>query len=145
MSQNCFIDSFDAIVKQHPKELAIEDCGQVINFLQLRLNALSFAFILKTRGIQKGDVIAIRMEKSSDYITSILACWYLGAVILPLDPEIPDERTAYILKDSGTKYLTGIDPYLSTEYSFSNKSKWVTKFKGVFYCPFSSTLLTSYV
>ncbi len=105
---NSVVDAFETVVERHPKAIAIEDHGKRLTYKQLHLKALGIAGYFQNQGFKKGDIVALRMDKSSDYIASLLACWYLGAVFVPLDPELPETRTKYILSDSGAKFLVGL-------------------------------------
>lgn len=50
------------------------------------------------------DIIGIYMEKSIEYVISMLAIMKIGSAFLPLDPEFPIERLNYYIQDSGVTY-----------------------------------------
>src|SRR5690606_34558374 len=60
---------------------------------------------LVKRGIKKGDVIGVAIERSTDLIVAILGIIKSGAVYVPLDPQFPKGRLEYMLEDSEAKCL----------------------------------------
>ncbi|WBL44771.1 amino acid adenylation domain-containing protein [Algoriphagus halophytocola] len=49
--------------------------------------------------------IGIYMERSVDFLVSLLAIMKFGGAYLPLDPEYPDDRIIHYLAESGAKYV----------------------------------------
>lgn len=99
------MDEFQKIVKEFPNSIAISSDSEKISYLELNLRVTLVSSNLSGRGIKKGDVIALWMKKSSEYIICILAIWKLGAVFLPLDEKTPIARVDWICKDAKVKLL----------------------------------------
>ena len=57
------------------------------------------------RGITPGTIIALKVTPSIDMAAAILGILKAGGAYLPIDPEYPEERTDYMLADSGAKVL----------------------------------------
>ncbi len=55
--------------------------------------------------VSKGDVVGLMSSPSLWSAPIILAMWKLGAVYLPIDPKLPEERINYILSDANCKLL----------------------------------------
>src|SRR3954469_12248787 len=53
------------------------------------------------RGIDTGAHVGILMHRSLDLPVAILGVLKAGAAYVPLDPDYPSERLAYILDDAG--------------------------------------------
>ncbi|EAZ82980.1 non-ribosomal peptide synthetase [Algoriphagus machipongonensis] len=49
--------------------------------------------------------IGIYMERSVDFLVSLLAIMRIGGAYLPLDPEYPDQRILQYLQESGAEYV----------------------------------------
>ncbi len=49
--------------------------------------------------------MALRAERSAEFVVSLLGVMRAGAAWLPLDPSLPEERAAFILQDSGARLL----------------------------------------
>jgi amino acid adenylation domain-containing protein len=65
---------------------------------------------LRGQGMQPDDIIALKVKPSLEMIVGILGILEAGGAYLPIDPDYPEERIDYMLKDSGAKILlTGQD------------------------------------
>lgn len=65
-----------------------------------RVGAL--AVRLRTHGVGRGSIVAVCLDRSPDLLCALLATMQAGAAYLPIDPDYPAERIAYMLEDSGT-------------------------------------------
>ncbi len=94
-----FIDRFDAIAQRRAGHAAIVTDGETgTSYAALREQALGIAAALPAG--KAGRLVAIDIEKSADYLAAVLGCWYAGAAFLPLDPQLPPERRAHILREA---------------------------------------------
>ncbi|MCU0287925.1 MAG: amino acid adenylation domain-containing protein, partial [Acidobacteria bacterium] len=76
-----------------------------ITYHQLNEQSNRLAVSLIEKGVLPDDIVAIMMKRSIDLITAILGVLNAGGAYLPIDPEYPQERIDYMLKDSGTRIL----------------------------------------
>ncbi|HVG44784.1 MAG TPA: amino acid adenylation domain-containing protein, partial [Longimicrobium sp.] len=60
---------------------------------------------LRALGVGPESVVAISLERSAHPIAAVLAVWKAGAAYLPVDPDYPVERRAYMLADSRAQVL----------------------------------------
>jgi mycobactin peptide synthetase MbtE len=58
--------------------------------LEARVTTLSAA-------IRRGQVVALEMSKSADYVVNLLAILSAGAVVAPIDPSLPELRQSLML------------------------------------------------
>lgn len=63
------------------------------------------SYFISDFNIQKGDKIAILADRSEKMIIGILAALKAGAAYVPVDPAFPEDRVAFIIKDSDSKLL----------------------------------------
>lgn len=93
-------DLFEEQVARSPDQVALSIGEESLTYKELneRSNQLARFFIRK--GVQNEDVIALIIDRSVAMFVSILAVWKAGAAYLPIDPQYPEERIAYIIKDS---------------------------------------------
>ncbi len=59
---------------------------------------------LTARGIGRGAVVAVHMERSALMVTALIAVLKAGAAWLPLDPGYPSERLAFMVADAGAAW-----------------------------------------
>jgi amino acid adenylation domain-containing protein len=76
-----------------------------ISYLELNRQAESLAHMLKEKCLQPDTIVGIMADSSMETIIGILAIFKAGGVYLPLDPDYPQDRINYMLKDSGAKIL----------------------------------------
>ncbi|WP_259779431.1 non-ribosomal peptide synthetase [Aestuariispira ectoiniformans] len=55
---------------------------------------------LACQGIGRGDIVGVLMERSLEMPEVLLGIMASGAAYLPLDPDLPDDRLAYIVEDA---------------------------------------------
>ena len=72
-----------------------------MDYATLDTVATHLAWRLLALGAGKDQVIAVVMDRSPDFVVSILAIAKAGAAFLPLDPEAPLARLALILEEAG--------------------------------------------
>ncbi|GAA1466675.1 amino acid adenylation domain-containing protein [Nocardiopsis exhalans] len=91
-----------------PGAIAVEDGSGTHTYAAVLERVAQIAGLLRQRGVEPGQTVAVAMPRSVDMLASMLAVQRVGGVYLPLDPEFPDDRLAYMLADSGAVLvLTG--------------------------------------
>ncbi|MFB4394933.1 MULTISPECIES: amino acid adenylation domain-containing protein, partial [unclassified Pseudomonas] len=83
-----------------PDALAVIDEHQALSFRQLNEQANRLAHHLLAMGIQRGQRIAVCLEREVHLAVALLAVWKAGCAYVPLDPDYPPTRLAYTLDDS---------------------------------------------
>ncbi|MFX1462980.1 MAG: AMP-binding protein [Promethearchaeota archaeon] len=67
------------------------------------------ATFLQKKGLNKGDVLAICLPNSPQYLFSVYATYIAGGVVTGLSPLLSPEEMVYQMKDSGAKFLITMD------------------------------------
>ncbi|AXG70692.1 tyrocidine synthase 3 [Kordia sp. SMS9] len=99
-----FLEVFAARVAKTPEAVAIVFNGQELTYKALDAVANQLAKYLKNNyEIVPDDLIGIKLERSEKLLISILGILKSGAAYVPMDPSYPEERIAYIEKDSKCK------------------------------------------
>ncbi|PTX58368.1 amino acid adenylation domain-containing protein [Kordia periserrulae] len=83
-----------------PKELAIIDGLNEINYETLQQKVNAVAGELHYRGIAKGSLVAVCMSRSWELVATLLGVMQAGCAYVPLDPNYPKERIDYMLSHS---------------------------------------------
>ncbi|MCQ3026240.1 amino acid adenylation domain-containing protein [Pseudomonas tremae] len=78
---------------------------QMLSFDELEQRSNQFARYLHTQDIQPGMAVALCLDRSVEWVVSLLAVLKLGAVYLPLDSAQPAERLQQLTRDSGAALL----------------------------------------
>ncbi len=81
------------------------DNNMTITYRELNEQANRVAWLLIEKGILADSIVGIMMKRSMEMITGILGILKAGGAYLPINPDYPDERIDYMLKDSGAKIL----------------------------------------
>ncbi|WP_340619227.1 AMP-binding protein, partial [Xenorhabdus entomophaga] len=71
--------------------------------LNIRANRLARQLI--EQGVYPGEHVAILLERSIELVVAQLAILKAGAVYVPIDPGVPDERKNWLIKDCSAKLL----------------------------------------
>ncbi|MGA8944246.1 MAG: amino acid adenylation domain-containing protein [Thermoactinomyces sp.] len=92
-------------VEKSPRKIALVYKDQEWTYQELNERANQLARILRDRKIGREDIVGIMMNRSPEFIVSILATLKAGGAYLPIDPEYPASRIQYMLEDSKVKLL----------------------------------------
>jgi amino acid adenylation domain-containing protein len=84
----------------HPAATAVLCANQRLTFSELNARANQLARYLRGLGVGRESIVGICMDRSLEMAVSILGILKSGAAYLPLDPEYPSERLAFMLKDA---------------------------------------------
>ncbi|WP_184190840.1 non-ribosomal peptide synthetase, partial [Chryseobacterium defluvii] len=98
------IELFEAQAEKTPENIAVvfEDTELTYRELNEQANQLG-DYLRKNYDTQADDLIAIKLDRSEQMIVSILGVLKSGAAYVPIDPEYPEDRIAYIEEDTRAK------------------------------------------
>ena len=105
----CLATRYEATVGIHGASPALSMAGQDGPLTHAGLNARAngLAQSLIARGAGPGQIIAICLPRSAEFIVAILATLKTGAAFLPIDPSYPAAVIEHMLADSGTRLMIG--------------------------------------
>ncbi|WP_144174660.1 non-ribosomal peptide synthetase [Pseudomonas sp. Kh13] len=96
---------FAAAASRHPERTAVMAAGEQASFAELDARAEAIAGRLVQAGAGPDTLVAVLADRSVGMLASILGVLKAGGAYLPLEPEQPAERLAYMLADSGTRLV----------------------------------------
>ena len=96
-------DYFDKAAAAHPDAPAVSMDDETARYADLQARANRITHHLRAKGVREGDIVGVYLERSIDMVASILAVWKAGAAMLPMDPEFPESRLAYMAQDAGAR------------------------------------------
>ncbi|WP_190344228.1 non-ribosomal peptide synthetase [Streptomyces venezuelae] len=76
-----------------------------LDYAGLNARANRLARLLAARGAGPGQFVAVALPRSADLVVALLAIVKSGAAYVPIDPESPADRIAYILQDADPQLL----------------------------------------
>ncbi|OXI79358.1 acyl-CoA ligase (AMP-forming), exosortase A system-associated [Burkholderia sp. AU31652] len=90
---------------QHP---AYADGGGAMTYEQLARAVRRAAAALASRGVQPGERVAIYAPKRIETVVAMLAANALGAIFVPVNPQLKEAQIEHIVTDSGAAlFMTG--------------------------------------
>ncbi|WP_447038503.1 amino acid adenylation domain-containing protein [Streptomyces sp. DSM 118878] len=93
-------DLFEAQAAHTPAGTALVHGEESLSYGELNARANRLARLLTGRGVGPEQVVALALPRSPDLVVALLATVKAGAAYLPVDPEYPAERIAFMLKDA---------------------------------------------
>ncbi len=94
-------DLIEAQAARTPDATVTLDGGASLSFAQLDAAANTIGHRLQANGIGADSIVAVCAERSIELVIGLLGVLKAGAAYLPLDPEYPTDRIAFMLGDSG--------------------------------------------
>ncbi len=98
--QLCIHNPFESQVARRPDALAVEMDGCGLTYRQLEERANRMAHALRARGARPGRYVGIGLSRGLDLVVALLAVAKSGAAYVPLDPQYPRERLAFMVSDA---------------------------------------------
>uniref|UniRef100_UPI000369955F non-ribosomal peptide synthetase n=1 Tax=Nocardiopsis potens TaxID=1246458 RepID=UPI000369955F len=100
---------------EHPDRTAVRAGSERVGYAELARRADAVAARLAAAGAVRESVVAVALPRGADLVAALLAVGRTGAAYLPIDPDFPADRIAYMLADSGARLLVTtpeLDPVL---------------------------------
>ncbi|MDL4774583.1 non-ribosomal peptide synthetase [Actinomadura xylanilytica] len=91
---------FEAQVSARPDALAVTFEGVSLSFGEVNARANRLARHLVAQGVGPEQFVALKFSRSADLVVGVLAVLKAGAAYVPVDPDYPVDRIAYMLDDA---------------------------------------------
>ncbi|MEU6998280.1 amino acid adenylation domain-containing protein [Nonomuraea sp. NPDC046570] len=96
---------FEAQVARTPEAVALEFADERVTYAALDRRANRLAHRLRGLGVRPGARVAVCGERSVELVVSLLGVLKAGAAYVPLDPDYPADRLAFMLADAAAEVL----------------------------------------
>ncbi|MCM1966689.1 Pls/PosA family non-ribosomal peptide synthetase [Streptomyces sp. G1] len=104
------VDIFEASVRAHPDELALDDGTTRLTYRALAAEVERRRRALAAAGVGLGDRVGVRVPSGTNELyAGILAVLAAGAAYVPVDAEDPDERADLVFGEAGVRAVLGAD------------------------------------
>ena len=87
---------FEAWVDRFPESIAVVGRNGTLTYAELDRRANQIAHALRSAGVQKGDMVALFLERGPGMVCALLGVLKSGAAFVALDPRTPKEALARI-------------------------------------------------
>jgi amino acid adenylation domain-containing protein len=98
-------EAFEAQVARTPDATAIRFRDSSLTYGELDARADALAELLRALGAGPGTLTAVCMERSLEMVVALYATLKAGSAYVPIDPEYPAERVAFMLADTDAPIL----------------------------------------
>ncbi|MFD6426392.1 amino acid adenylation domain-containing protein, partial [Streptomyces sp. NPDC060198] len=91
---------FERQVRANLAATALSDGAATLTYGELNARANRLAHALIRRGVGPEQLVALALPRSAELVVAVLAVLKAGAAYVPVDPEYPAARIAYLLQDT---------------------------------------------
>lgn len=100
-----FLEQFLQIVHQFPRSVAVRDADTALSYARLCEQAQHLAKVLLHGGVKPGDLVGVALPRNAHMSVALLGVWMAGATYVPLDPDYPSDRLAFMISHSGMTWV----------------------------------------
>jgi amino acid adenylation domain-containing protein len=108
--------SLHALVEEQagrtPDAVAVEDGEARLTYAELDRHANRLAHRLREAGVGPERIAGVCVPRSADLLIAVLAVLKAGGAYLPLDPEYPSERLAFMIEDARPEVVITVSALL---------------------------------
>ncbi|MGC4060231.1 MAG: amino acid adenylation domain-containing protein [Aquabacterium sp.] len=104
------VEAFASHVRRVPQAPAVRDETTAWTYAQLHAASDKLARVLVTAGVGPDVRVGLHAERSCAFVLGLLAVLKAGGAYVPLDPQLPADRLAYQLDNSGARLVLSTKP-----------------------------------
>jgi nonribosomal peptide synthetase DhbF len=102
------VELFEQQVRRRAEEAAVVCGEEELSYRELNERANRLAHLLIGEGIGPEDVVGLMVGRPMEMIVALLGIVKAGAAYLPIDPDYPAERIAFLLEDAAPALLLSV-------------------------------------
>ncbi len=102
---SCIHELFERQAAKTPDLDAVVFQGKALTYRELNERANQAAHYLRKRGVGPETLVGVCLNRTPEMVVSLLGIWKAGGAYVPLDPTYPQDRLAFMMKDSAAKFL----------------------------------------
>jgi non-ribosomal peptide synthetase component F len=108
---------FERAAEQSPSAVCLAAGSERITYAAVNAAANQLAHWLVSRGVAAGCAVGVSLPKCPQLYIALLAVLKAGGYYVPLDPELPAERAAFMLRQTGVRLLLAAASVKTAELS----------------------------
>lgn len=101
----CLSEQFEKQAALRPDAIAVVYENQELSYAELNERANRLARMMISEGVGPEQFVALALPRSLEMAVGLLAVLKAGAAYLPLDPDYPADRIAFMLKDAQPAFI----------------------------------------
>lgn len=101
----CLPEQFEKQAALRPDAIAVVYENQELSYAELNERANRLARMMISEGVGPEQFVALALPRSLEMAVGLLAVLKAGAAYLPLDPDYPADRIAFMLKDAQPAFI----------------------------------------
>lgn len=101
---NSIVEAVSTYASEQPDKLCVADGKYELTCKDYWRHISGYALHLKECGVQKGDCVVVRNSQNAEFVTCGLAIQLLGAVFVPVEKNIAEQRILEIYTETKAKY-----------------------------------------
>ncbi|WP_405777412.1 amino acid adenylation domain-containing protein [Streptomyces sp. NBC_01538] len=105
LATTCVTDLLAEQARLSPDRIAVVHETESLTFAQLTSRSRELGGFLRRAGVTRDSRVGVFMEPSLDLMTNIWGILWAGGSYVPLSPEYPEERIAYMMADAGVEIV----------------------------------------
>lgn len=86
------LERIDRIAAARPSAVALASAHETVRYSELVDRSRMRAAALRAEGLEAGQAVVVAMDNTPEAVCLALACWRVGAVMVPVDPTDPVQR-----------------------------------------------------
>ena len=94
------VDLFEAQAVLTPDDIAIVFEEHTLTYKTLNERSNQLAHYLRSRGVKEDSLVPLCVERSHEMMVGMLGILKAGAAYVPVEPDFPEERKAFVLEDT---------------------------------------------
>jgi amino acid adenylation domain-containing protein len=104
-NDKCVHELFEVQVSRTPNAVAVVYEDTQLTYAELDARANQLAHYLQAAGVGPEVLVGVLLEGSPETIVTLLAIFKAGGAYVSLDPEYPNERLRFMVRDAGIELL----------------------------------------
>lgn len=115
---HCLHYLFEHAAEGYADNIALICDTQELSFRELNILANRLAHALAKRGVRRGDLVVVAMDRSIDLVVALLGVLKTGAAYVPVDISFPSGRINLMMDDANPRLV------LSRDTTLDELSRW---------------------
>jgi len=100
---------FESRVREHPERLVVVAGDRSHSFRQVDAQSAALAAAFAELGIEHGDRVAVNLPNGVEWLVTLMACARLGAVVVPISPQLNIHELRYQLRHAEASLVVTIE------------------------------------